>query len=65
MKWRAIAALGLAIIVRFAWHGSVDVGFGASASNLRAYPASAVLEQWSLALGWSKFQYPGICDATS
>ncbi len=51
MKWCAMAAFALAIIVRLTWHSSVELGFPVSATADVGYPVSTVLFWMLLILG--------------
>jgi len=43
MKWFAMIALALAILVRFAWHSSFALAFPVNANTHRGYSISSLL----------------------
>jgi len=47
MKWLAVLAFALAIVIRFAWHSSFAISFPSSPSMRRAMSVSNVAF-WSL-----------------
>lgn len=50
MKWCAAVPLALALVVKLAWHSSIDLGFPVNATTAIGYPISTFVFWFLLAL---------------
>jgi hypothetical protein len=51
MKWLGLACLGLAVMVKLAWHSSYAVAFPTNTFTLRGYAVDAIVFWLLLAAG--------------